>query len=152
VSDLFARGQDGQIEISDGMVMITRKGMLAKMSKGLTAGDRRIPIGNVAAVQFKAPGLTSGYIRFSVAGSVDHSPGILKGQHDENQVQFLRKHQPEFEAVRDRVEATIAGSATSSAAPAMDIADQLRKLAELRDEGILSEEEFQGKKTQLLGL
>ena len=35
-------------------------------------------------------------------------------------------------------------------APQPDIADQIKKLAQLRDEGILTEEEFQTKKTDLL--
>ena len=37
------------------------------------------------------------------------------------------------------------------AAPPLDVADQLRKLATLRDEGILSEEEFAAQKAKLLG-
>ena len=37
------------------------------------------------------------------------------------------------------------------AAPPVDLADQLRKLATLRDEGILSEEEFAAQKAKLLG-
>jgi hypothetical protein len=52
------------------------------------------------------------------------------------------------------VKARMKGGA-ASAAPAggaSDSADQIRKLAELRDEGILTEEEFQAKKTQLLGI
>jgi hypothetical protein len=36
-------------------------------------------------------------------------------------------------------------------APAPDIADQLRKFADLRDQGILTEEEFAARKTKLLG-
>lgn len=40
---------------------------------------------------------------------------------------------------------------TPTAAPAIDYADQLKKLADLRDAGILSEEEFQAKKTDILG-
>jgi len=46
------------------------------------------------------------------------------------------------------------GAAQAPAAPAagppVDAADQLRKLAQLRDEGILSEEEFAAQKTKLL--
>jgi len=37
-------------------------------------------------------------------------------------------------------------------APEADVAEQIRKLAELRDEGILTEEEFAAKKKQLLGI
>ncbi|HBS08098.1 MAG TPA: hypothetical protein DEA69_04760 [Microbacterium sp.] len=36
-------------------------------------------------------------------------------------------------------------------APQVDVTEQLRKLASLRDAGILSEEEFALKKTELLG-
>jgi hypothetical protein len=50
----------------------------------------------------------------------------------------------------------IRGQATqgvsSSAASAPDVADQIRRLGALRDEGLLSEEEFQRKKEQILGL
>lgn len=41
---------------------------------------------------------------------------------------------------------------TRDAAPKDDVADQIRKLAALRDDGILTEEEFAAKKRQLLGL
>jgi hypothetical protein len=41
--------------------------------------------------------------------------------------------------------------APAPAAPPVDLADQLRKLATLRDEGILSEEEFAAQKAKLLG-
>ena len=44
-----------------------------------------------------------------------------------------------------------APAAPQAGAPAVDIADQLRKLAELRDQGILTEEEFAVQKQRLLG-
>jgi hypothetical protein len=43
------------------------------------------------------------------------------------------------------------GPATTTAAPVPDLADQLRKLADLRDHGILTDEEFAGQKAKLLG-
>jgi Short C-terminal domain len=33
----------------------------------------------------------------------------------------------------------------------VDVADQLRKLAELRDQGVLTDDEFAAQKTKLLG-
>jgi hypothetical protein len=38
----------------------------------------------------------------------------------------------------------------SSAPPSPDIPDQIRKLAKLKDEGIISSQEFEAKKTELL--
>lgn len=62
------------------------------------------------------------------------------------QTQYLQHSGPAFGAQ--------AAPATPAGAPAapVDIADQLRKLAELRDQGILSEEEFALQKQKLLGL
>jgi hypothetical protein len=48
-------------------------------------------------------------------------------------------------------EAPSAG-APAPAALSDDVYDQLKKLGELRDAGILTDEEFNAKKTQLLGL
>jgi ribosomal protein L12E/L44/L45/RPP1/RPP2 len=42
--------------------------------------------------------------------------------------------------------------AAAAQAPAASQADELRKLAQLRDEGVLTEEEFDAQKQQLLGL
>ena len=45
-----------------------------------------------------------------------------------------------------------APAAPAGGAAPIDVADQLRKLAELRDQGILSEDEFTQQKQKLLGL
>jgi hypothetical protein len=59
------------------------------------------------------------------------------------QTQYLQHSGPAFGAP--------AAPAGAPAAP-VDVADQLRKLAELRDQGILSDEEFTLQKQKLLGL
>ncbi|MGH9136527.1 MAG: SHOCT domain-containing protein [Acidimicrobiales bacterium] len=41
---------------------------------------------------------------------------------------------------------------TRCGSPVTDIADQLRKLAEPRDQGILTDDEFAAQKAKLLGL
>jgi len=46
VSELFAKGQDGQIELNNEMLTICRKGVLAIDDQGPHHSDRRIPIGN----------------------------------------------------------------------------------------------------------
>jgi hypothetical protein len=55
--------------------------------------------------------------------------------------------------IADAVRARLGQGAPTApaAASAPDATDQLRKLAELRDAGILSEEEFTAKKTEILG-
>lgn len=58
-------------------------------------------------------------------------------------------------AVRNRMKGgsgSGGGNGEAATAPEPDVADQLRKLAQLRDDGILTDDEFQARKTQLLGL
>ena len=43
-------------------------------------------------------------------------------------------------------------TATASAAPEQEYMGELERLAQLRDQGILSEEEFEAKKKQVLGI
>ena len=62
------------------------------------------------------------------------------------QTQYLQHSGPAFGAPAAAPAATPGGGAP------IDVADQLRKLAELRDQGILSEEEFTLQKQKLLGL
>ena len=62
------------------------------------------------------------------------------------QTQYLQHSGPAFGAPAAPAPAT-----TASSSP-VDVADQLRKLAELRDQGILTDEEFAVQKQKLLGL
>ncbi len=72
----------------------------------------------------------------------------------QTQTQYLQHGGPAFGAPQ----APVYGAPPSAPAPVapsatpVDLADQLRKLAQLRDEGILSEEEFAAQKQRLLGL
>ena len=76
--------------------------------------------------------------------------GTLFSLPDENTVIFNTKQQPDFELIKEEVEKRMqAGSIPSSSLLA---ADEIAKLADLRDKGILTEAEFQQKKKQLLGL
>lgn len=63
----------------------------------------------------------------------------------QTQTQYLQHSGPAFGT-------PAATPAPTAAASPVDLADQLRKLAQLRDEGILSEEEFAAQKQRLLGL
>ena len=51
----------------------------------------------------------------------------------------------------DRESASEGTSAGATAAPEADPLDQIKKLAELHAQGVLTDEEFQTKKTELLG-
>jgi len=46
---------------------------------------------------------------------------------------------------------TLLGRPGQAAPPRRDVSEQLQKLAELRDDGVLSDDEFEAKKAELLG-
>jgi hypothetical protein len=109
-------------------------------------GEKRIPYSSITAIQFKeAGGWLAGFIQFSIQGGIE-----WRGQvnQDENAMQFDKEFNDEFHALRDFVQTRMASASTGTGG---SIADELLKLASLRDQGILSEEEFAAQKTKLLG-
>lgn len=75
--------------------------------------------------------------------------GLPQATADENSVMFNAKQQSTFEDLKAEIEQRIAQPSTSHM---VSTADELEKLAALRERGILTEEEFAAKKKQLLGL
>lgn len=61
---------------------------------------------------------------------------------------FDKKQHPNFERLKEAIEQRMARPAVG---PAVSAADEIRKLAALRQQGILTQEEFDAKKKQLLG-
>ncbi len=154
---LRGKGVTGTVKVDDHFVTIARKGAMAKMNYGWTRGEKRIPIDTIAAVQFKKAGMSRGYIQFTLAGGNESTRGVMAATQDENSVLFTGGHESEFRAIRDHIERRIASRQTASRAPASvapagpaDLATQLRALAALRDEGLLTEEEFAAQKAKLL--
>jgi hypothetical protein len=153
--ELHGKGATGRVQVDDVWVTITRKGFRAKANYGFTRGEKRIPIASITSVQFKKPGLSNGYIQFSLAGSIESRRGLRDATKDENSVLFRSTQRRQFEQIRDFIEAKIAERSTPSPASplptATGVADELTKLADLRDRGVLSNEEFQTQKARLTG-
>jgi hypothetical protein len=102
------KGVNGQITISNNIVVISRKGALGFLTQGLK-GDKRIPIKNITAVQYKDAGfLTNGYIQLSIHGSMENKSGLFAATHDENTVMFNKSQSKDFLELRDSIESVIA--------------------------------------------
>jgi hypothetical protein len=154
---LEAKGNNGQITFDGQSVLIERKGFSARMLVGV--GEKRIPIASITAVQWKKAGFSAGYIQFTIAGGVERRSQFGKqssdAMHDENSVTFHVKQQPAFEVVRAAIDDAIAQRHAPQApqqAGQASIADELTKLASLRDQGIISPSDFEAAKAKLLGL
>ena len=141
-------GHNGQIEVLEDRIVISRKGVFGFLLKG----DKTIPFASITAVQFKtASAFFNGYIQFTVHGGNESRGGIASAGTDENSVMFRAGRQAEeFARLKAIVEAKIS-SAQSGHARHRSAADEVEKFAALRDRGIITEEEFQQKKLGMLG-
>ncbi|AZQ72698.1 DUF4429 domain-containing protein [Streptomyces luteoverticillatus] len=152
-----ASGQGGQIQFDGQYVTITRKGFLARATVG--KGEKRLHISQISAIQWKPAGpFVNGFIQFTLPGGNERRSAFggqtASAAKDENSVVFMQKQQPAFEKLRAALDQAIAAQHVPQAPPATmppaSVADELIKLAALRDQGILSPIEFEQQKVRLL--
>jgi hypothetical protein len=145
------KGVNGQIRFDGREVTISRKGVLGFLTQGFK-GEKSIDVEHISSIQFKNAGLMlNGYIQFAFIGGRESKAGIFDASQDENTVMFSIGQQKVFEQLRDAVKKRGQELRTPSGQPS-GVSDEVEKLAGLRDRGILTDEEFQAKKRQLLGL
>ena len=145
---MVAVGDNGQLELYDDKVRIKRKGFTAFVLQGLK-GEKDIYISQISSVQFKSSGFTTGYIQFAFLGGQETKAGMWNAMSDENTVTFNQKQENRFKVIRDMVNKRIV--TRYDAKSSTNIGD-LEKLAELRNKGIITNEEFDIKKRQILGI
>lgn len=98
------------------------------------------PMRSVSSVQAKKDGLMWTKVSIFASGNtIDFRFGHDEAQKFKDAIQKLL------------LDPAVAGGGAAGS-PEPDSLDQLKKLAELRDAGVVSDEEFQAKKKQLLGL
>jgi hypothetical protein len=154
---VMAKGYNGTVTFDGDWVTIERTGFRARTTVG--KGTKRIPVSSITAVQWKpAGGLFNGFISFTLGGGNEarsvFGTQTANAATDENSVLIKKKQMPEFEQLRAAVEQAIAqrGRPTAAApAAAPDVIGQIEQLGRLRDAGVLTNEEFEAKKVELLG-
>jgi|GEM_PF-667100 hypothetical protein len=150
-----AHGVNGQLELFPTKIRIRRKGGLAFLTQGVK-GDKDILIRQISSIQFRKSGHgLNGYLQFSFLGGQETKGGIRDATRDENTIMFSPRQQPAFETIKAAIEERMHQSreANTQAPPqtqSIDYAGQIQKLADLRAQQILTEEEFQSKKRELL--
>jgi hypothetical protein len=149
-----AKGHSGTVTFDGQSVIITRESFLARATVG--KGRKSIPLDSITAVQWKAAGaLVNGYIQFTIPGGNEGrsrmGSATIDAGRDENAVVFTRKQMPDFEALRTAVEQAIATRGNAAAAPVqLSAADRIQQLAGLRDQGLITEAEYETKRGELL--
>jgi len=149
---LAVEGANGQIVLTDKGVIIGREGFWKKVvSESYTKGDKLIPYKNISGVQFKEPGVTWGYIQFTLPGGIERRGGSWDAASDENTVTFNRNVLESFRKVRSIVEEKQYSNVPTPQTPLTSSkADELTKLAALKRDGAITEEEYAQLKKDLL--
>lgn len=127
----------------------------ANSLKGGANGGKRIDIENITSIQFKEPGgVTVGFIQFEYPGSIGNKAGLVAAINDENSIpvspQNLELARQIVEFIEKQRKALKNQNGVTRVA--VSSADEILKFKELLDAGIITQEEFEAKKKQLLGL
>jgi len=143
--------QGDELELSGDSVIIRRRGVANALAVGLQ-GDRTILISALTSIQMKPCGIFSvGYILFSYAGSRPFMGGVIEATQDPDAFIFDRSLNDQVTAFKAKVEQIMKDSKKTPAAYSSGtLTDELRKLAEFKDQGILSQAEFEAAKKKLL--
>jgi hypothetical protein len=141
------KGYNGDLILTDTRVIIKRgaKGFL--LGGGMLRGDKTIPYAGIVAVQFRKAGMTAGYLQLTLKGGSESKGGLFQSTTDENSVNFHSNKNKDFEEAKEVIEKHISGAPLKG----LSHLDELERFAELRDKGILTQEEFDSKKKSILG-
>lgn len=143
---------NNELELSGDNIIIRRRGVAHALAAGLT-GERMIPISTLTAIQLKLGAWWSpGFILFSYAGSKPFMGGIIEATQDPDAFLFKKEQNDEVSAFKAKVEKLLRDSKQASSAPnpSGTLTEEIRKLAELKQQGVLSQAEFEAAKKKLL--
>ncbi|WP_286926695.1 MULTISPECIES: DUF4429 domain-containing protein [Lysinibacillus] len=139
------------VKVDDYTIKIQPKGFSNFINKGGSKGEKSIPITSISAIQFKEPGLTTGYIQFAYSGSNETKGGTSAAIKDENSITFFKRELKKAKELIKLIEMKRHESSFPSIT-SQSAADEILKMKKLMDAGILTKEEFEAKKKQLLNI
>ena len=148
------------LDVYDNKVVFTSTQSTSTIVTGLvfgssvTQGEKTIYFKDAIGVQYKPSSIADGYIQVeTAAGGVSTSNSQYSG---ENAIQFSgKKSNEEAEIIvtfiRTQIE-NIKNAPAGGVVQQLSPAEELKKFKELLDLGVISQEEFDAKKNQLLGI
>lgn len=153
LNDLAPALMEGEevLDLTTGMVPVRRLGSKTERSGTIAVTNRRIIL-----LTTKIGGYDSQDFAFGLLSSVDYKKGIvfanldLAAAGDRTRVKMIPT--AEIERIAQLIRAKMAEARAPASAPSQDVPGQIRELGKLRDEGLISPDEFEAKKRQLLGL
>ena len=133
---------------------------MKNIMRGGGMGIKRIAISDITAVQFREPsGSAVGLIQFTYPGCNESKGGVIDAINDENSIPITErtletaKRAVKFiEDRREELKSRQFATSQTQDTPFLRAAAELKALKELLDLGIVTQEEFDKKKKELLGL
>lgn len=146
-------GTNARVIVYEDRVDIERTGFWNKLSYGFS-GTKSIPMSSITSIQYKAGGgILNGFLQFGVLGGKERNSGLSGAASDENSVVFPKDKNEKAAKIRAFVEKKIAErSSPVQSAGIVSAADEVLKLKQLLDAEIITADEFEAKKKQLLGV
>ena len=148
------KGVGSHLSVYEDKVVIETKGVLGFLSQGL-AGGKTIPMDAIQSVQFKKGGSwTNGFIQFGIMGGREVQGGVFAAANDENSVLFTSDLNDMAVKIKEYIEDIILNRsrASQTVVQQTSAADEILKYKNLCDQGIITQQEFEAKKKELLGL
>lgn len=152
---MTVEGHTATLTVYENRCVITgRKGAAGFLMGTFNRGDKEYYYADVTSVQFKrANAFLNGYLQIEYPGS--HSGA--NNYASENSFVFMTKTNDEAEAAYTYIqkairEAKVARDAPQTVVNQLSPAEEVLKYKQLLDSGIITQEEFNAKKKQLLGL
>lgn len=140
------KGTNGKIELHDKFVRLDRRTFMGFMIHGLK-GIKDIYFKNITSIQIKKPGLTAGYIQFSLPGGNEARGGVFNAVNDENTLTFNGKDNYEKSL---KIKQHIERKNFSENSKGSSGAEELKKWHSLMKSGIITKDEFEKKKKEIL--
>jgi hypothetical protein len=137
--------------VTNKKVVILKKGMATWATGGFGLKTKSYLLDKINSIDI-SKGLIFCDLEIVSGGMVEKKGGsFFAAAESENIFQFEKKHYEEMTTLVNQIRALIERSSQQASAKSDSIPDLIGKLAELRDQGILTETEFNEKKLSLLG-
>ena len=149
-------GANGILTLYRDRITIKRRGIRGALGHGFFQGVKEIMLSSITAIQLKKAGiLTVGYIQFSVLGGVESRRGLNEAVDDENTVTFDSPQTKTAEAIKNNIyelqnQAKGNNGVIQNIVNQVSGADEILKYKQLLDAGVLTQEEFDRKKQEIL--
>jgi len=136
---------DGEIELA---------GSVINIKKGKKDAGRTIPLTDVVSSTLKKPVLTAaGCIHVQVLGAKTYSSvaNVTHYATDMNAICFRKAQYNEAIAFKEALDKAVVDAHAPTQSQSSDV-ERLRQLKQLLDEGIITQDDFDKKKAEILGL